>query len=165
MTDENKMTERLGKPHEQRMDSASATHGAKGPSLASGPDLAKRRLVRGAAAAAPVLLTLRSGALAAISCTGVEGKDVVVASDGKITVGSGNKAYNSPQVGDVCYNNSNVTYCLDLDLNDHKVQSVGGTPLQVTQNGSDFYCGNGTGSGLNDNYAILSAGSAQSLVQ
>ena len=41
---------------------------AAGVSESDGPDLKRRRLIRGAAGIAPVVITLRSGALAASSC-------------------------------------------------------------------------------------------------
>jgi hypothetical protein len=46
------------------------------------PDIRRRRLVRGAAAVAPMVLTLRSGALAAASCTGA--KIISIDSTGQI---------------------------------------------------------------------------------
>lgn len=53
-------------------------HASKGAApqaspASDGPDLRRRRLIRGAAAATPVILTLRSGAaLAQVSCTGAK---------------------------------------------------------------------------------------------
>lgn len=135
---------------------------------AKGPDLNKRKLVRGAVAAAPVLLTLRSGALAALSCTGAKALTVKVGADGKIDTTSGSPQYALPQpysngTGDICY--ETVTQC---SANGQPVGNMISTTaptnspgVAVTQNGSDYYCGT---SGLNTNtYAILSATSATSL--
>lgn len=49
-----------------------AARAGNGVEQSSGADQRRRRLVRGAAAMAPLVLTLRSGALAAASCTGVK---------------------------------------------------------------------------------------------
>ncbi len=167
MSDMNKRTESFDKQREGDMDSLSTSRGAVGSSVASGPDLAKRRLVRGAAAAAPMLLTLRSGALAASSCTGILGKNVTVADDGKITLGSGTSpsTYSTATAGDVCFKDTTVTYCSDPLLNNTKVQSVGGgTPATVLNSGGNFYCGGGPGhNGLGGNYAIMSSGAMHSL--
>jgi hypothetical protein len=51
-----------------------------------GPDLSRRRLIRGAAGIAPVVITLRSGALAAAaSCVNTKATVVTTGSSGNIT--------------------------------------------------------------------------------
>jgi hypothetical protein len=68
-------------------------------------DQRRRRLVRGAAALAPLVLTLRSGALAAASCTGVKITQVTPDS------ATGVIADNSVIPGDVCA--PNLHFCPD----------------------------------------------------
>ena len=65
------------------------------------PENKRRRLVRGAVAFAPLVLTLRSGALAAASCTGVKIATGAYTKDGGLRAG---KIKNAPGVveGDVC---------------------------------------------------------------
>jgi len=81
-------------------------------------DQRRRRLVRGAAALAPLVLTLRSGALAAASCTGVKIQSVTVRADdgtvggdplaGKIEIAS-----TSIAAGDVCVAPGQLRACGD----------------------------------------------------
>jgi hypothetical protein len=83
--------------------------GGQAPSIQAvrpdGPDLRRRRLLRGAAGIAPVVITLRSGALAASSC--VNTKAVVV------TDNTGNfSSAESLAIGDKCvvaYGNTDCT--------------------------------------------------------
>ena len=65
----------------------------------------RRRLVRGAAALAPVVLTLRSGALAAASCTGAKTTNVALDNNGKPPASVG------AVKGDVCFKVTEVNTC------------------------------------------------------
>ena len=60
-------------------------------------NLRRRRLVRGVTAVAPLILTLRSGALAAASCTGVKAINVSVASNNKPASGIPGQDYCATQ--------------------------------------------------------------------
>jgi hypothetical protein len=115
----------------------------------------RRRLVRGAMALAPLVLTLRSGgALAAASCTGA-------AKYLSVTLEGGGKIPGSLTVKstDVCY--TKVTVC---EGNTEKLSTdpTSYTRLgAVQQNGINYSCDNGT---INQTVAILSSQSAGSLV-
>ena len=108
----------------------------------------RRRLVRGAVSLAPVVLTLRSGGLAAASCTGVVAL---------VTVNSGGKINNPPTAvaeGQTCI--SNPVVC------ESGSKISGGTPVgSVTQTGNNLFCGNG---GAGGQVAILSSASATSFM-
>jgi len=67
----------------------------------SGLNLSRRRLVRGAAVIAPLVLTLRSGALAAASCTGAK-VITVFETNGKVSNTTGLVD------GDICVTNFNT---------------------------------------------------------
>nr|AEQ20460.1 adenylylsulfate reductase subunit alpha protein [uncultured bacterium CSL132] len=60
-------------------------------------NLRRRRLVRGVTAVAPLILTLRSGALAAASCTGVKAINVYVDSNNKPALGTPGEDYCATQ--------------------------------------------------------------------
>lgn len=108
----------------------------------------RRRLVRGAVSLAPIVLTLRSGALAAASCTGA----VAI-----VNVNPGGKIENPPSgvaEGQVCI--SNPAIC------ESGSKISGGTPIGTVQkNGNNLFCGNDSGGGQ---VAILSSASATSLI-
>ncbi len=109
----------------------------------------RRRLVRGAMALAPVVLTLRSGALAAASCTGV-----------RQVVGLDNQGRFRPlggaQVGDLCVTKIQVNGC-PVGKIDSGVNS--GVSVTQSQNPNMLEC-----QGLiNQEVAILSATAAGSL--
>jgi hypothetical protein len=76
----------IGKPEgpEERINSSVA-------------DQRRRRFVRGAAAVAPLVLTLRSGAVAAASCVGAKAVGATTNGSGKITLNGGTAAE-----GDAC---------------------------------------------------------------
>lgn len=75
---------------------------ASGSGVSSLADQRRRRLVRGAAAFAPMVLTLRSGALAAASCTGAKVVEITPANgNGRLPTNIGIKS------GDVCVDNLN----------------------------------------------------------
>ncbi len=71
----------------------------------------RRRLVRGAAALAPLVLTLRSGALAAASCTGVKIEQAYVQGDNDAIPG---KINGSIEPGDVCVPPLQLQACSDV---------------------------------------------------
>lgn len=74
-------------------------------------NVARRRLVRGVVALAPLVLTLRSGALAAASCTGLKAtantRPAGAARPGRIV----NATPAVPVVGDVCVLPNELTAC------------------------------------------------------
>lgn len=116
-----------------------------------GPDHRRRRLIRGAVGIAPVVLTLRSGALAAASC--VPAKTIGATTDGSGVI--------TPQTGivatDHCITPSSQVNCAGTShINvSSETQSGPGADLgQVTtdQFGS-FVCPNGA----NKTVAIISA--------
>lgn len=92
----------------------------------------RRRLVRGAMALAPVVLTLRSGALAAASCTGAKTTNVTLDNNGKPPAGVG------AVEGDVCFKVTDVNTCPTAS---NKLENGVGspTPYTIGQNGQ---CGN-----------------------
>lgn len=132
------------------------------PSISSIPDLKKRRLVRGAVAAAPVLLTLRSGALAAVSCTPVKAPSVTINKQFNIN-GVIQSGYSSPDAGptdpDVCYTTINQGSCTT------GIETTGNTPLGVVKfdNANSVYYCEGAPTGGPHTVAILSWGAAQSI--
>ena len=113
----------------------------------------RRRLVRGAVALAPVVLTLRSGALAAASCTGVRVFNVRTNGDGKFDAPTGSGVV----AGDYCA--SPVQAC-ELE---RPTKISGGTidslPITGPESGK-FQCG----SQGSRTVAILSSASASSLI-
>lgn len=119
----------------------------------------RRQLLRGALGVAPVVMTLRSGALAASSCTGAQ--LIVSALDDKAQfVDNVGKV----QSGDVCAIVTSATGCTEAN------QISGGTKTGFTaQNvsGNVWRCvddkNNTAGIAGKSNIAILSSGSAQSL--
>jgi hypothetical protein len=72
----------------QSNDQVLASGYGTGADETSTMDQRRRRLVRGAAALAPLVLTLRSGALAAASCTGAKAIETIVGDDGKPIIGT-----------------------------------------------------------------------------
>jgi hypothetical protein len=98
-----------------------ASDEAGGLEMPSVADQRRRRLVRGAAAFAPVVLTLRSGALAAASCTGAKTVSYTIPK-----TGPNNGALPPGTVeGDVCV--QGLSTCTTSGMSDHKVE----TPLSV----------------------------------
>jgi hypothetical protein len=80
-------------------------------------DQRRRRLVRGAMAAAPLVLTLRSGALAAASCTGAISVDTTIGNNGKPGAGS---------TGDVCIPIADAPLC---PTSNNKLKNLPGTTV------------------------------------
>lgn len=125
------------------------------PPLADGetanPDQRRRRLVRGVAAIAPLVLTLRSGALAAASCTGARTVNATLDNNGKPPpiVGA--------QTGDVCYRAIDVQVCSSSPTT--KLENVPGAPATSATIGSNGKCGAFSGG---TQVAILSSSAATS---
>jgi hypothetical protein len=121
------------------------------------PDPQRRRFVRGAAAIAPVVLTLRSGAVAAASCTGaklITQLDHEGQSPNATITGNTTGLVN----GDSCFTSPNV-----CEVEGAKVS--GGVPNGTVQiNGPNVVCTGGTNYYDGQQVAILSAVSASSLL-
>ena len=83
----------------------------------------RRRLVRGAAAFAPVVLTLRSGALAAASCTGARTVNTTLESNSKPPPSVG------AQQNDVCFKVTEVNTCPSAPT---KLENGVGSPTGYT---------------------------------
>lgn len=128
----------------------------------------RRRLVRGVVAFAPLVLTLRSGAVAAVSCTGA----VAIGTLTPVSNGNGTRykfnpglGGNTPQTGQVCVTTPAQCSEYATGPNPHlKIsggEKNGAIQLQPDQNGY-LYC-DGTGYSANQPVAILSATAAGSL--
>jgi hypothetical protein len=93
----------------------------------------RRRLVRGAVALAPVVLTLRSGALAAASCTGVKVLNVQTDQNGRFDVPQGSGAAE----GDYC-----ATPVQACGVNTSKISggTIDANPIVTAPNGK-LQCG------------------------
>lgn len=125
------------------------------PSL---PDLnlSRRRMIRSAAAVAPLVLTLRSGAVAAaVSCAGIKGF-------GTTNPGNGNISGVSATTADTCV--SSYTVCPDPAQSAKIVKGDGITHTIGTAPGNNFTCGTGDNVVKGQQIAILSATSATSFV-
>lgn len=115
-------------------------------------NLSRRRLVRGAVVAAPVILTLRSGALAAASCVGVKVVNVSVNPQGQLPLGT------DAAVGDYCV--ASATACPDPNQ-PTKILSGSRDADPIFEDNNQLVCGNTTG---NTTVAILSSINATSLL-
>ena len=115
----------------------------------------RRRLVRGAVAAAPLVLTLRSGALAVASCTGARLVDIP--GDGK---------FPSANLTDVCINQDPAPVCpeypLQPGLTKVLTEPVPVLPVTPSDDGQ-YYCGTEGNHLSGKRVAILSSMSASSL--
>ena len=159
---------------------AAESAGAADPSML---DQRRRRLVRGAAAFAPLVLTLRSGALAAASCTGtkIAIADARTNSNGRIFEGTqpatGLIPINTnPTNPDYCVRQVNQCTTSPLKINTIDADDVIVPVYEKQVNGDTrFFCG-GIPSTVNPvpddfknlaqngNFAILSSASRNSLV-
>lgn len=162
MSIESKIAVQPGQP-----EMANAAAAPAGPQ-ASPPDLTKRRLMRGAAAAAPVLLTLRSGALAAAtSCTGVKAINTTV------TMSNGNGSI--PNYGpngtppDFCI--ANVTVNTECPGQNQVTtlqggEQIGRVSVSTDNNGNQQYscAGDFNLNGTYSNVAIISSNAVTSLL-
>jgi hypothetical protein len=115
-------------------------------------DQQRRRFVRGAASVAPVVLTLRSGAVAAASCTGAK-LITTLDQNGKI-----NGDVSGLTSTDRCFTNPDVC----TGVSGSKI-SAGNSNGTVDPSGSNAFCRGGTYSD-NQPVAILSSLSATSLL-
>jgi hypothetical protein len=140
----------------------------------------RRRLVRGAVALAPLVLTLRSGALAAASCTGLKAtantRPSTANRPGRIV----NATPTAPVVGDVCVLPDQLTACDDpsgtkvltssnlTPVNSEPVALYTNPNLPLNDNNPYLVCGSSSGPNAGfigqRNIAILSAQSASSMV-
>lgn len=116
-----------------------------------GPDLKRRRLIRGAAGAAPVVLTLRSGSLAAAaSCISAVKINLSTNSSNEI---QGDTTGVLP--GMHCVGDTDPTNCVGAN----HIQKNIGTTAGLVQNTSPLKCGTGTEGTSRNNVAILTAAS------
>lgn len=132
----------------------------------------RRKLVRSAAACAPLLLTLRSGALAAASCTGAVALGTLKATTGpNFTIADPVLAPPGTvpiQEGQICATNGGAStpllQCLDAEFPDHIKIDGGMRNGVVVKNSTDgsFECSGGTYN-PGEKVAILSAASSTSL--
>jgi hypothetical protein len=158
---------------------AAESAGAADPSML---DQRRRRLVRGAAALAPLVLTLRSGALAAASCTGVKvgvadttpstnDKPGWIVMDKNATPIA---KVQGLQEGDVCVDTGILQTCdgnnpgkvfvpSSSSFNEITTELVVKRNHPTQANKRYFACGTTTGWEGKDNIAILSAASCKSL--
>jgi hypothetical protein len=139
-----------GAPQTIEPSSANAVAGSLAQAAATQLDVKRRRLVRGAAAIAPMVLTLRSGALAAASCTGA--KIISIDSTGQINPAGLHDT-------DVCFTDQQV--CPGYPLNGPTKIESGTRVGQIapTIPNGPYACGNLK----NTQVAILSSASASSL--
>ena len=125
----------------------------------------RRRLVRGAAALAPLVLTLRSGALAAASCTGVKIQSVAVLGDNSVQgepgpfAGKIDTDFEAIATGDVCVPAGELRAC-----GDGRVEtSVRPSHFQTVEQQTDFWTCGPQRDFKNQSVAILSSTSATSM--
>ncbi len=148
------------------VDLASATGETTLPSETSSPENNRRRLVRGAVAFAPLVLTLRSGALAAASCTAAEVPKAAVNGNGRIFLVPPSSRPPDGVEGDYCVKNVGV-----CSTNSGRISTGEVDPLPITKKIVDqeerYFCGtfraNGSGQQNRIPIAILSSGSVTSL--
>lgn len=116
----------------------------------------RRRLVRGAVSIAPIVLTLRSGGLAAASCVPAKTVSTFVDNNGQISSSVG------AIDGDLCYKTADVTVCPNPQ-SPNKLENLPGSPtnLYTVSNGK---CKIGNTTLKNTNVAILSSGAANSFL-
>lgn len=149
---------------------------AVSPSQTSLMDQRRRRLVRGAVAAAPLVLTLRSGALAAASCTGLK---VTSASTRPATAMRPGRIVNAVPVGvtvvpgDVCVETGVLTQCGSepgrVLTSSSLTEANSETVVARSSGGVDWLsCGGSDSTGtppqwVGKNIAILSSQSASSI--
>ncbi len=141
-------------------------------------DVARRRLIRGVVALAPLVLTLRSGALAAASCTGLKAtpntRPSSAARPGRIV----NATPADPVVGDVCVLPNELTACDTSQtkvLTSSNLTTANSEPislytnpnLPINDNNPYLVCGSSSGPNPafigKNNIAILSSQSASSM--
>ncbi len=121
--------------------------------------------MRGAAAVAPMVLTLRSGALAASSLISVKNVGTLKQAQEGWKVTHLNPLGASPVAGDICVTDATVIDEFRIAANDNQALPNGTvTVVAPGPNASPkFYCQNGSYRGDGQQVAILSAASASSL--
>lgn len=134
------------------VDLSSATSEAASPGTST-LDNKRRRLVRGAVAMAPLVLTLRSGALAAASCTGAKFVGTTTAN------GALRQAPPTLTEADTCFAGPSICPGYPI-FGATKVTSVGANLGPVTNVNGAISCGNQSGVTV----AILSSAAATSLM-
>ncbi len=140
---------------------------AVSPSQASLMDQRRRRLVRGAMAVAPLVLTLRSGALAAASCTGVKIASVSV-KNGAPRAGEILSPSAPLVAGDVCVAPGVLQQCpppsTEKVLTSSPINATNSEPIVFRDvTGTDYWtCGNDR-LFQGQNVAILSSASVASM--
>ncbi|EXI81656.1 MAG: hypothetical protein AW12_02766 [Candidatus Accumulibacter sp. BA-94] len=135
------------------VDLSSATGEAANLGNTSAPDNKRRRLVRGAVAMAPLVLTLRSGALAAASCTGAKFVGTTTAN------GALRQAPPTLTEADTCFASPGICPGYPI-FGPTKVTSVGANLGPVSNVNGAISCGNQSGVTV----AILSSAAATSLM-
>lgn len=127
------------------------------------PNAARRRLMRGALVAAPVMLTLRSGALAAVSgCVSAKNTSVTTSGNGQLPSG----IVNPPVIpGDQCILGTTTGSCEPGYVTKDGIGPY--TQYAISGTSGNYQCGT-TGSGNNPGtgvqVAILSANAANSFL-
>jgi hypothetical protein len=115
----------------------------------------RRRLIRGAAGVAPVLLTLRSGALlAASSCTGAVTLATTDPTTGQFPGVLG------MQPGQLCTETFDKTGC---PVDESKILTATDNGFKTAFDGTNWTCENSGTILKNKNIAVLSSGAAHSL--
>lgn len=127
----------------------------------------RRRLVRGALSIAPVVLTLRSGALAAASCTGAK---VLTTLDSSKKVPSTISLATDPDTGavtDKCVAIVDAPICNGAIGSPERVENPVGSPTIYDITSRRCQIGSTTGTALpaGTKVAILSSASATSLIR
>lgn len=126
-------------------------HETDAPAAIDGPDLRRRRWMRGAVAAAPVVLTLRSGALAASSCVPAKATAYAEPDRGKLeNINPGNV---SLAEGEYCVKGYTDSGCPSLHV--RQVQPVSAGLLDNKE--GKWYCKAGRDRIKNANIAIFSS--------
>ncbi|MFM8331787.1 MAG: hypothetical protein ACKN9T_08870, partial [Candidatus Methylumidiphilus sp.] len=154
---------------EKSLDESQAAAGidapAANPVQNGGADLKRRRLLRGAAGVAPVVLTLRSGYLAASSCIPAIQTGLTTDNNNIIAGDTTGIRQGLPPPFEVCVAPTSTTGCPDKHIvrktEFPSAQSIGvveGTPPSALK------CGTGPSGQGATNVAVLSAGSYSSFL-
>ena len=156
-------------------DLSSATGETAIPGDTSITENKRRRLVRGAVAFAPLVLTLRSGALAAASCTGVKIQNVAVQPNSTPPHPPNDPFRGKIQTtvelaeGDLCVRSNVLRSCDAPDetkvLTSSPINTNNSQPVvKLSYQGTDFWtCGSGPRRFQGQNVAILSSSSVTSM--
>lgn len=140
-----------GKPLDEPRTDGLPTSDSRQTAKPAGPDLRRRRLIRGAVGVAPVVLTLRSGSLAAAaSC--ISAVQTGLSTDPNNVI-QGDTTGVLP--GMQCVGDTVVNGCVEAK----HVQGIssGGSPAGVVQNGTPLKCGTNIIGKNRVNVAILTS--------